>query len=528
MILRRVPSILDRIVTDHPDRVALAALALALVLIALDAATTYLNPDEAHYFQMSVPNGLRELYQSALGTHHPALYIMLMHWLSKLSEHELALRSVAVVAGALFPWFLYRWLSLVWTPLAGLLALLLTAFAPHVVTLSAEARGYTLAFMGIFACLYFQERAWRESSSRWMMLSSAALCVAIFAEYFVAFFAGAAGLCFLLRAWTQRPSNRLWVTWAAGQACAIALYGFLFVTQIQPIMASPMGQTEQEPWLHDTFPDGRNLAYFLASSTLKQFAWLFASPSYGRLMVIPFLAGLWILWKGRSGVADRLPARLLIVLTALMFALAGLASVAHVHPFGRTRHTGILGIFAVATIAVALEQWVRRSPGVILPAALLLIPAWHLVAVEGSNIARARHQRAHMVAGVDRLRTSIPAGSTILVDQETRWMLDYYLGRGTLDRPPRQTEEPRELVSGGYRLVMYRFHYLSADALAEDVRRFRADYRVPPDADVWFVDGGWLLWERSASEQKQFHEENFGNVLSVMRLSPEFATSKNP
>ena len=525
-IPRRVLSFLDRIVSDYPDRVALAALAISFALCFLKAGRTYLNPDEAHYFQMSIPNGLRDLYQSALGTHHPALYIMLMHWLSKISEQELALRSVALAAGVLFPWFLYRWLSLVWTPLAGLLALLLTAFAPHLMTLNAEARGYTLAFMGVFACLYFQERAVRESSSRWMILSSAALCVAIASEFFVAFFAGAAGFCYLLRAWKQPAARQLWVIWALGQACGIALYGFLYLTQIRPIMSSPMGQTEMEPWLHDTFPwpGEDNLPYFLVSATLKQVAWIFAAPSYGRLMTIPFLAGLWFLWKGRSAkVIEGLPGRLLVGITAIMFALAAAGSVAHDHPFGRTRHTGILGIFAVAAIAVAVERLVRHRPGLILPAMAILFPLWHRGAVETTNIPRARHQRAHMMAGVDRLRALIPSGSTILVDQETRLMLDYYLELDRRARTPQPPQEARELVSGGYRFVSYRFDYLSTGQLEEDLGRFRVDYGVPPDTMVWLVDGGWLVWARTESQQKAFNEEKFGQVLSILRLPPEFA-----
>lgn len=516
---------------EHPDAVALVALVVSFVLRFNEAAQTYLNPDEVHYFQMSIPSGIRTLYQSALGTHHPALYIVLMHWLGKVSEHEMALRSVAIAAGTVFPWFLYRWLSLVWNRLAGLLALLLVAFAPHMISLSAQARGYTLAFLGICACLYFQERALRESSSRWMMVSSAALCLGIISEYFVAFFAVAAGIGFLFRAWKQSPPRRLWLTWAAGQACGVAFYGFLFVTQILPMLSSPMGETENQGWLRGAFPwPGDNLAVFLAAATVKQFAWLFASIPLGALMILPFLAGLWFLWKGQSPT-ERLPSRLIIALTETMFVLAAAAAVAHFHPFGRSRHTGFLGIFIAVVVAIALERLLRHRPGIVLPAALVLLPAWQLAATEDqNNILRARHQRDQMLAAIEHLRARIPAGAAILMDGETRRLVDYYAGPRGSGRVPRE-QQALEWASGDYRLVSYGDTYRSIGQVAEDLRRFRVDYRVPSDTAVWLIEGGWDLFEyRNTPQEQAFRAsmENFGNALWIVRVPPELSARAAP
>jgi len=529
--LRRILQPLDRIVTEHPDAVALAALVVSFIPRFNEAAQTYLNPDEVLYFQMSIPSGIRTLYQSALGTQHPALYVVLMHWLSKVGEHEVALRSVAIAAGTVFPWFLYRWVSLVWNRLAGLLALLLVAFAPHLISLSAQTRGYTLAFLGICACLYFQERALRESSSRWMIVSSAALCLGIVSEYYVAFFAAAAGVGFLLRAWKQAPSRRLWIAWAVGQACGVALYGFLFVTQIRPMLSSPMGDAENEGWLHGAFPwPGDNLAVFLASGAVKQFAWLFASISTGTLMTLPFVAGLWFLWKGKSP-AERLPSRLVIALTATMFVLAAAAAVFHFHPFGRSRHTGFLGIFIAAVIAIALERVLRRRPGMLLPAALVLLPAWHFFAIEDqNNIAASRHQRRRMLAAIEHLRTRIPAGAAILMDGETRLLVDYYAGPRGSARVPRQ-QKAREWASGDYRLVSYRFSYQAIPQIADDLRQFRADYRLPSDNAVWLIDGGWSLFEyRNTPQDQAFRTgmENLGDVLWIVKVPPVLSAGAAP
>jgi hypothetical protein len=438
---------------------------------------------------------------------------MLMHWISKISEHELALRSVAIASGTLFPWFLYRWLSLVWSSLAGLSALFLAAFAPHLVALSAQARGYSLAFLAICACLYFQERALRESSPLWMAFSAVALWVGILSEYFVAFFAGAAGIVFLLRAWKQPLPRSLWLTWAAGQAGGVALYGFLFLTQILPMLSTSAGQAETEAWLRDGFPwPGDNLVLFLYRAVVKQFLWLFASHFIGHVMKVAFLAGLWFLWKGRSR-SEQLSSRSIIVLTVGIFALTAAGSLAHFHPFTETRHTAFLGIFLIAVISIALERLLRGAPGILLPAVLLLFPAWHLVAREDwNNVPRARHQREPMLAGIQYIRANIPDGSAILMDRETRYILAYYTGEHRVGAPPLSTGE-----SGpdDFRFASYHYAFGSSDEVAEDVQRFRTEYEVPADEAVWLVDGGWRQFKVPKGAQEV---ASFGRVLRVLRI----------
>src|SRR5690606_24715090 len=141
--------------------------------------------------------------------------------------------------------------------------------------------------------------------------------------------------------------------------------------------------------------------------------------------------------------------------------------VAHFHPFGESRHTAFLGIFLAAAIAIACERLIRRHPGILLPAALVVLPAWHLVANEDwHNIARARHDRDQMLAAVHHLRATIPAGSAILMDEETRFILAYYTDS------PRTPSVPHSQAvasgAGGFRLAAYRHSFRSTDEIAED------------------------------------------------------------
>jgi 4-amino-4-deoxy-L-arabinose transferase-like glycosyltransferase len=454
----------------HANLLAGIALAIALAIRIFEAARTYLNPDELLHLSFSDAVSFAELYQKAAAFHHPALFASILYaFRSLFGDSELVLRSVPVIAGAVFPWFLYRWLSLIWNHQAGLIALLLAAFAPHLVSLSAQVRSYTLAFACIFCFLYLQERAVRESSPRFMAGAMAALWIAILSEYFTAFIALTAGLAFLYRIWKDRmPRKSVLIVWTAGQTVGVAIYAFLFVTQIRPMLSNASGDTASHPWLRSTFPwPGDNLFAFLAESTIGQFAWIFASLWIGRVMLLPFLLGLALLWLKEKDLARQTTAAMIVT----MFALAAAASIAHVHPYGRSRHTAFLGLFAIAVIAIALDYGLRYLPlpnWTLVPLIAAGIVEWHLgTASYAHDIPSTRNQRSHLLANIQVLTTQIPPGSAILIDTQTRQILDYY--RAPLDR---------------FRVVTHRFNYSSVAQVREDNQKGACD---------WFIKGGWIL-----------------------------------
>jgi len=518
---------LERLMKERSDLIAVVALLISLVPRLAEAATTYLNPDEADYFLHSMPSGLAELYRSAISfTHHPPLAVMLIRAATDLiSPNELSLRLPFVISGALFPWFVYRWLALVWNRVAGLLALLLLAFAPHLIPLSAQARGYTVSFLAIAACLYYLERAMERDSVRSMAVSAVALWIGILAEYSVAYFAAAAGIYFLLRVRRPRPPRRLLAAWALGQAGGVALYGFLAVTHVLPMLDSPRNQASLQGWLHGAFPwPGNNTVAFLALATVKQFAYLMASIPLGVVAVVPFLAGLWLFWNGRSP-KERIRSRCLIPLVLLPFLMAASASLAHVHPYGRSRHTALLGILIAITIAVALERAIRSRAWIVLPAAILLIPVWHWVSIaDQNNISRDRHNRKIMRAAVDHLRETVPVGALILTERDLRVLLRYYLGlaEGSWPTPPR---EPNREWGNRYRMVVVKESVNNLDDLAEAVTGLRAAYSLDSSEPIWFAEGGWdtMMGVHPGNDGLQPLTTRFGTVLRLFRVPGGFA-----
>jgi hypothetical protein len=433
---------------------------------------------------------------------------------------------ITIVAGSIFPIFLYCWLGRTWNKFAGFIALTILTLAPYIVSLSAQARAYTLSLLFMSASLYYLDRAVDEESVWWMVLFGGLLYLGTFSEYSFAFFAGSIGIYFLLRVWGQKVSLELIVVWVITQIGGLALYVFHYVTHIKILMNHPSSQSSLDGFLKGAFPwPGDNLLVYMALQTVKQFAYLFASIPLGLVMGCVFLFGLVILWQG--GAPEKIKrTRAMVALLVVPFLLTCATSIAHIHPYGRSRHTVFLGIFIAAGVAVALERLTRIRRWTILPAMLLMIPVWYLIAGQDqNNINKERHQLKTMKAGIEYLRKTIPNGSLIFTDFETRLTLNYYLG-------PRKSHgsgkwEPESEFYTDYHLVALRWGYFTEKEFLEDFMVFRNNYRISPEESVWVVDGGFDIISFESRTENGHRGlpglKNFGNVLLVFQTPPHYS-----
>ncbi len=520
---------INRWLTAHADLFAAMVLAVSFVPRLVEASGTYLNPDAARYFMLSLPSRFSELLQSALDTFRPPLYILWMHYAGKVALSELPLRGLSLAAGTVFPWFIYRWLSLTWNRMAGLLALVILAFAPHLVSLSAQARGYTFAFLCIGISLYSLERAIEASSARWMMVSAAALYAGILTEYLVAFFCAGAAVYFLARVWGSSAAPRLVYAWVATQVGGLALYGYLFFAHVSSMVADRSSEPVNG-WLWGAFPSpGDNPVLYTLESTVKQFAYLFASVPVGALMVLPFLWGIWLLCRGRCPETRR-QGRAMVLLFVIPFLLTAAASFIDYYPYGRSRHTVFLGIFIACGVAVGFERIVRGRPWVLAPIVALAFGIWGPLRQEDQhNLPSERHRRADLLSAVRTMTATIPAGSVILAEQETRRVVHFYLGPGPEGWPHRRDTD-REWRHP-FRMVQYRKKYEYLDQVIDDLCRLRREYDIAEDESVWMVEGGWELLDDSShpdwpeflcSIQGRFHD-----AVWLIRLPPRFGAGKD-
>jgi hypothetical protein len=381
--------------------------------------------------------------------------------------------------------------------MAAMAALLLLTLAPHLITVSAQLRSYTLALLFLSASLLVLEQA-LESGRWWMMaVYSILLWLCILSDYSMAWFAGAVGLYALLR--LRGSSVRVKATWAAGQLVALLLYGLLFTIQVRTQEARGV----KDAYLRGAFPNPGEMLVFPFVGTLKQFAYLMASVPIGGLAMVLFAIAVFWLWTGRTGI-ERSKARALAVLLVLPFLLAIAGAYAHQFPYGRTRHTLVIGLFGATGIAIFLETLPRRAAMALLGGALLLTPLWYWGAdQDAQDISADRNRKDLILQCLDYMRAAIPPGAVIFTELETLYVLAYYEGHNEL--PGGASGQFSETLLGGrWRVVTKDYKYVTPDEYRAALGAFRRQYGLGESEPVWVLDGGWDVVSVPPDEKRPF------------------------
>src|SRR5579864_2159853 len=238
---------------DPPPRAAAVARCLPLLALAgglavrlASAQASFLRPDEALHHLLASQTSVSAAYRAALTNAHPPLLVLLLYSWRWLGQSELMLRLPSVLAGTACCWLVYRWLAQVADRSTALVGLLLCAFAPALVELSAEIRQYALLLFLMSACLYLAERALREDSWRWMILFSLSLLAALLTHYSALIFALAMGVYLLVRLYPYRNRPRTFAAWLSGQAAALALTAYFLATHVAHLRRIGMPQRSEE------------------------------------------------------------------------------------------------------------------------------------------------------------------------------------------------------------------------------------------------------------------------------------------
>ena len=461
------------------ESAALLAIAGGLALRLDEAGRTYLNPDDLWNMYYALPGNW-----TLAGFEHPPLLAWLLHEVLRINSSELAVRMIPVLAGSIFPWFVYRWLARVRNIGAGFAALLILTFSPNLVSLSAQVRGYTLAILFAALALWLVESAFEPESVLRLVLFAICLYLAILTEFSTAWFVGAAGVYVLWRGIHLRVSRRFWLVWGLSQIGASLLYVFLYRTVILPSMSQFGMEAKVSSYLRGAFPvAGENPLTFAVLATIKQFAYTLSSVPLGVIAALLFAIGLVILWRERRDVA-------LAILVGFLLGIAG--GILKLHPYGRSRQTVIFCLFIAAGAGVGIEALLRRKPWVSAVAALALIVGWpYLAEPDQHNISWRRYQLASMHAAAKQLHGLLPPGALVLTDAETSVLLRYYWC-GTRKIPERRfASGVREFNLDGFRIVGRRNDLGGLDDFAGDVAAVRREYGLQRDEALWVVDGGF-------------------------------------
>lgn len=461
------------------DAAALLLLAAGLGVRLLAARGASLSGDEALHFQLASAPDAAAVYRISLTNAHPPLFLLLLHFWRRVAASEWELRLLSVAFGTAFLGEAYRWTASLLGRAAGLGAMALLAFLPPLVSLSAELRAYALLLLLSAAALRQLERAFESGSARRLAFSAALLALAMLTHYAALRVAAAALAYGAVRLYGQRRPGRLAAAWAACQVSIVALFLFLYATHLSRLRGNALEQEARADWLHAAyFKAGESPLRFCARQTLSLFEFFCSQRVAAVALLLLTLAGIFLLARRRR------PAALLL---ASPFVLAAAGGLLDLYPFGGTRHSIDLALFAAAAAGAALAPVLAKSPWPALVLSAALAPAGLAAAGEAGR----DRPLAPMREAIRELRSAVAPGSVFFVDSRTAALLGFSLGRrepeATVERPDHFRERP----VGGYRLLSSPIWRFDGAAFGAELRRAIAADALPRGRPVWLFQPAW-------------------------------------
>jgi Dolichyl-phosphate-mannose-protein mannosyltransferase len=513
---------------SHANLAAVSLTLLGFLARLWSASGIFLNPDEALHFRLANQVSLALAYKASLTAAHPPLFIVLLYFWRGLGASELWLRLPSVVAGTVFCWMFYKWLSKAAGSLVGLIALGFVALLPPIVLLAAEVRQYALMLAFLASALYFLDEAFTKNSPGRMAAFSLCLYLAMLFHYSAFLFAVALGIYALLRIFTQRLPISLVTAWAAGQLGGLALAVFLYRTHI-----SKLERWTSELYLQRSYfdPAHDNPVMFLVGHSFGSFQYFFGQLAVGDVMGLFFLGGVLVLLVAKGSREHRSSSRRLGIFLLLPFVIAGGASLAHVYPYGGTRQIAFLMIPGVSGVSVAIallagttgKRWGRG----LTIAVLILIASIAFGKRRQPRMERADQSRAHMADAINFVRENIKPPEPIFTDYQSDLILGHYL---CLQRPISLELTPADFEQfscGGHQVIAtdYKKEWMfSSENFPNAWHRLVETYNLKPGDTVWIFQAGWGV-ELAEDLQRHFAEfhglrfERFGNNIKIFRMT---------
>jgi len=519
---------------DPPPRFVAGSVLLLAFLIRLGKASgTFLNMDEAMHSLTANTNSLAEAYRASLSLAHPPLLILVLNLCRRLGTSELAIRMPSVIAGTIFTWVFFKWLTRLLGPTAGWIGFILVCFLPPFVELSSEVRQYALLLCFLIAAAYFLELALAENSAGKMLLFFAFLYLAMLTHYSALLFAGAVGAYSLWRMIGARLSRRVVAVWIAGQAGALGLLAFLYRTQISNLKDSAAMQRHVEVFLSNSyFHQGHgNLLLFVFARTFGVLQYTFGQLAVGDIAGVLFVVGVALLLKGNGiqerGVQDpRGPSsRQLGVFLLLPFLINCVAAIFDLYPYGGTRHSAFLMPFAIAGVSYAIAKLVQQRPAYALCTTLLIVIMCQVFGrPHRPYMLREDQRRANMMQAMDAIRQQVQPTDPLLVDFQTSFLLRFYLCP-EVDDGEFSASGFRAFSCGGKRVIATssETNILTADTFARRWNDLVGTYDLKPGQTVSIFQAGWDIGlapelQERVSEFRDLKYQSFGRNISLFKL----------
>ncbi len=515
-----------------------SVLLLALLLRLWKASGTFLNPDEAMHFLAANKLSLAEAYRASLGLAHPPLLILFLNVWRKLGASELFLRLPSGIAGTIFCWIFFKWLTRLLGPVTGWVGFVLVSLLPPFIELSSEVRQYPFLLCFLIAAAYVLELALAENSAGKMLACFVFLYLAMLTHFSAILFACAAGVYSVWRLFSPGLSRNVVAVWIAGQAGVLGLFVFLYRTHIATLKNSADARHMQVVLSNSYFhPGDGHLLPFAFARTFGVLQYTFGQLAVGDIAGVLFIAAVALLLsedriQGHEVQGQGLPdqpgasSRQLGLLLALPFVINGAAAILGLYPYGGTRHSAFLVPFATAGVSYAMAKLSRQRLAHALGGAILTIAACQLFgAPHRPYMHREDQRRANMTQAIDAIRREVSPSDMIFVDFQTNFLLRFYLcpdaGPGVFSG-----SSLKEYSCSGSRVVSTSSDtsILTADIFPRRWNDMIKTYNLKPDRTVWTFQAGWDVGLARGLQERvsEFHDlksEFFGQNISLFKLT---------
>jgi len=526
MQVAAVVSRFDRWILRWSDWVALLVVIAGCLLRLRAAAGTFLNPDEALHFSVANQSSLPAAYRASLTLAHPPLLILLLYFWRAVGTSEFVLRLPSVIAGTMCCWIFYKWLKTAFERVVGLTGVIFMALLPPMVALTAEVRQYSLLLLFTALAAYLLERGFLENSAGLMVLASASTCLAVLSNYSGLLFAMALGLYSGLRLLLQRFPARMIGAWAAGQVTEVILIGFLYSVQISALKSSFLAEWANSDWLRRSYfhPGHDNIAAFVLGRSFAVFQFVFGQQIVGDITALMFLAGVILLLQRKSQRAGP-EQRLFGTLFLLPFAINCGLAIARRYPYGGTRHSVFLAMFAIAGISVFLVQISRRIPGLVTTVAFIVVACYAFGFHHQPYMTREDQSRVQMDQALEFIRSQIPAADPIFTDYQASLMLGCHLCRHPA---PGEITAPgfHEFSCAGHKVIATsgRVWMFTEETFPESWDELVAKYRLTSGSRIWVVHMGWgssviPRLQIARDDLRPARSQSFGRNISVFEMT---------
>ncbi len=521
---------------QHTRTVAGAALAFGFLARVWAATGTFLNPDEAQHFLVANRTSLALAYKSSLTLAHPPLLIFVLYFWRNFGTSEFVLRMSSVLAGTLFCWLFFKWISTILGDQVALLSLIFVSLLPPLVFLTSQIRQYSLLLLFIALSGYLFERSLAENSPRLMLLFSLSLYLAMLSHYSALFFTASIGVYALLRLVRGRFPLRVIATWALGQMGALVLVIFLYRTHISKLRGSSLAAQATEGWLRRSYfhPGEDHVLLFIVGRSFGVFQFIFENLAIGDVMGLCFIAGIVFLLRRKGHNVPEMPAQpapwQLAILFLLPFALNCAASLMGAYPFGGTRHSIFLMVFAVAGVSFFFVKICLQHSALAVPSALIIVAACALFGQPHQPyMTRSDQSRVQMERSLAFIHERIPQSVPLFVDVQTRMLLGYYLCREQQTSAEAPHQDFEVLDCGGYQLIVANVWMFDPDTFQKFWDEMIRTYGLKPGDSVWVVQEGWGVGvgaklkgptpNESAPEFEDLKIEAFGRNIQLFKLT---------